>query len=62
MTTSCVGVAFKSAYTSGFLHDFTGQKQERRGSPRRPDASGQRPYAHFGSPSLLAGARAVVPT
>src|SRR5436309_2661866 len=38
------------------------QKQERRGFPRRPVASGQRPYAHFGSPSLLAGARAVVPT
>ena len=38
------------------------QKKERRGHPRRPDASGQRPYAHFGSPSLLAGASAVEPT
>src|SRR6266850_488995 len=35
---------------------------ERRGSPRRSDASDQRPYAHFGSPSLLAGASAVEPT
>src|SRR5712691_11672246 len=31
-------------------------------APRRIVASGQRPYAHFGSPSLLAGASAVVPT
>src|ERR1700704_193317 len=32
-------------------------------APRRLSrASGQRPYAHFGSPSLLAGASAVVPT
>src|SRR5439155_15165809 len=38
------------------------QKKRRRGQPRRPDASGQRPYAHFGSPSLLAGAKDVVPT
>src|SRR6266576_2309224 len=37
-------------------------KKERRGCPRRPDASGQRPYAHFGSPSLLAGAIGVDPT
>src|SRR6266478_8951526 len=37
-------------------------KKERRGFPRRPHASGQRPYAHFGSPSLLAGASAVDPT
>src|SRR2546425_1758849 len=37
------------------------RKKERRGFPRRPDASGQRPYAHFGSPSLLAGASPVVP-
>src|SRR5712691_3502330 len=38
--------------------------QKRSGGvfPRRPDASGQRPYAHFGSPSLLAGAKDVVPT
>src|SRR5216117_4155440 len=39
-----------------------GQKKERRGFPRRPDASGQRPYWHFGSSSLLAGANEVVPT
>src|SRR6267378_4907616 len=38
------------------------QKKKRRGFPRRSDASGQRPYAHFGSPSLLAGASAVEPT
>src|SRR5260370_583901 len=31
-------------------------------APRRPPALGQRPYAHFGSPSLLAGASAVDPT
>src|SRR5882762_5732203 len=37
-------------------------KKGRRGFPRRPHASGQRPYAHFGSPSLLAGASAVEPT
>src|SRR5882762_2298422 len=30
--------------------------------PRRPPVLGQRPYAHFGSPSLLAGASAVEPT
>src|SRR5438876_5085481 len=38
------------------------RKEKRRGFPRRPPASGQRPYAHFGSPSLLAGAKDVVPT
>src|SRR5258708_5337017 len=38
------------------------QKREGRGSPRRSDASGQRPYTHFGSPSLLAGASDVEPT
>src|SRR5258708_16801623 len=38
------------------------QKKERRGFPRRSDASGQRPYTHFGSPSLLAGASDVEPT
>src|SRR6267378_917964 len=38
------------------------QKRERRGFPRRSDASGQRPYTHFGSPSLLAGASDVEPT
>src|SRR6267378_3811430 len=37
-------------------------KKRAAGFPRRPDASGQRPYAHFGSPSLLAGASAVEPT
>src|SRR6266705_7012604 len=37
-------------------------QKKRRGYPRRSDASGQRPYAHFGSPSLLAGAKDVVPT
>src|SRR6267143_313664 len=31
-------------------------------SPPTLRASGQRPYAHFGSPSLLAGAKDVVPT
>src|SRR5438034_11787293 len=40
----------------------TTQKKERRGHPRRPQALGQRPYAHFGSPSLLAGASWVEPT
>ena len=43
------------------LQDCT-HKKERRGFPRRPDASGQRPYAHLGSPSLLAGASCVDPT
>src|SRR5882724_7700845 len=38
------------------------QKRERRGFPRRSDASGQRPYTHFGSPSLLAGASDEDPT
>src|SRR6266576_5467778 len=31
-------------------------------TPRRIRASGQWPYTHFGSPSLLAGANEVVPT
>src|SRR6266516_7409069 len=39
-----------------------GRKKERRGSPAALLASGQRPYAHFGSPSLLAGASWVEPT
>src|SRR5882762_4161959 len=51
------GNARKNPIPAQFL-----QKKERRGLPRRPDASGQRPYAHFGSPSLLAGANEVVPT
>src|SRR5258706_15778863 len=39
------------------------QKKEAAGiAPRRPPALGQRHYAHFGSPSLLAGASAVDPT
>src|SRR5258705_13977150 len=41
----------------------THQKKRRAGSlPRRIRASGQWPYTHFGSPSLLAGANEVVPT
>src|SRR5258705_12524027 len=38
------------------------KKRERRGFPRRSDASGQTPFTHFGSPSLLAGASDVEPT
>src|SRR5467141_3925545 len=39
-------------------------QKNRRGSlpADSSSASGQRPYAHFGSPSLLAGASAVEPT
>src|SRR5687767_9058043 len=38
------------------------QKKSGGIAPAAPQASGQRPYAHFGSPSLLAGASAVEPT
>src|SRR6266481_10156929 len=38
------------------------QKRAAGIAPRRRPALGQRPYAHFGSPSLLAGASAVEPT
>jgi len=39
------------------------RKKEAAGiAPRRPPALGQKPYAHFGSPSLLAGASCVEPT
>src|SRR5467141_2415654 len=41
---------------------FRPKKRAAGSIPRRPDASDQKPYAHFGSPSLLAGASDVDPT